>query len=157
MHARCPKQGIFCLGLLLFTQTSALGIPASTWDAQKVKEQQKRTLEQGKDCRKLKEPVEFADLPMFNGHTKFVTGFLNSNNGVSSCSMSFLAQEDPQTVVGFYRDALVSSQWKILYTSSHTICAQHKKGHMCNINVNPSKFPKQKSQFIVNYRQIEKQ
>lgn len=111
-----------------------------------------------KDYRTLKEPVAFPDLPVFSGRSKFVNGYLEPNqNGISTCEMEFLAQEDPQTVLSFYKDALAANKWKIWYAGSHSISARHGQGHMCNINVNESRMPKTKSRFTVDYRQIEQQ
>ena len=151
------KQIVFCFGLILISQLPTLAAPR-TWDGQKVKQEQKKTLELVKDYNVMKDPIEFPDLPMFNGHTKFITGYLRPNqNGVTTCEMQFVAQEEPQNVVGFYKDALAANQWKILFANSRTISAQHGKGHMCNINVSGSKMPKTKSKFTVDYRHLERQ
>jgi len=156
-NSRQKRQVLFCFSLILCSQLPLYAAPAPSDYQQKLKEGMKRRQEILKDFRSLKEPVTFDDLPTFNGHTQFVHGFLEPNkNGVSTCEMQFLAQEDPQTVVSFYKDALSSNNWKISYANQHTISARHGKGHMCNINVNESRMPKTKSRFTIDYRQIER-
>jgi hypothetical protein len=157
-NIRQKRQITFFFLSILFSQPLILAAPTQVYDPKKVKEQQKKHLQLLKDYRTLKEPVEFADLPAFSGHTKFVIGYLEpNNNGVSTCEMQFLAQEDPQTVLSFYKDALSGNNWKILYAGTQSISARHGKGHMCNINVNESRVPKTKSRFVIDYRQIEPQ
>jgi len=154
----CKKNTVFFFCLILLSQSSAFAVPSQCWDPRKVKERQEKTKERTKDYRAMKDPVEFPDLPTFNGHTKFISGSMDSNNnGVTTCQMQFSAQEEPQSVIAFYKSALATNQWKLLFANSHTISAQHGKGHICNINVNECSIPKIKCQYTVNYRQIEKQ
>jgi hypothetical protein len=129
--AKQRKQIAYYFGLLLFSQLPVFAVPSQPWNPQKVQEQQKKHLQSLKDYNTMKEPISFADLPVFT------------------------AEEDPQTVLNFYKDALGTNSWKICYSNSHTISARHGKGHMCNINVNQSRLPKTKSSFVIDYRQIE--
>ena len=102
------NQILLVLGLLFLLQSFTFAAYSMPSDSQKNKDLQRQRL---KDYRGLKEPVQFADLPVFNGRTKFVNGsYEPDKNGVSTCEMQYTAQEEPQTVVNFYKDAFASRQ-----------------------------------------------
>ena len=105
-----------------------------------------------------KAPPDFPDLPVFNGKCTFTGGyFLPDRNGTSVCQMSYVAEEKPQEVLDFYKNAFSGNGWKILFAGGPTISARHSDGHICSVNVSESNLPKIKSQFTIAYRQLSKQ
>jgi len=102
-------------------------------------------------------PADFPDLPLFHGKTTFVGGYYQpETNGNSICQMTFLAQEEPHTIIDFYKDAFTVNGWKVIYSGSVHISARHVDGHMCSVNVSESKLPKTKSQYTIAYRRLVK-
>ena len=156
---RCRTFSLLRMGLSICSGLIVLQpVFCAQYDAQKVKEQQKKHMELTRDYHTMTTPVDFPDLPAYSGRSKFVMGYLSpSANGISACHMQFLAEEDPQTVISFYKSALTGNKWKINYDSPTSICARHAKGHMCNINVSESHIPKTKSRYVIDYRQVESQ
>jgi len=151
-------QIIFCL-LFFSINCPVLSIPADKKAQQDNKTKSaKKPLDPMASFKAIQTPEGFPDLPVFNGHTKFVGGFYSPiQNGISVCQMRYFAQEDPQTVIDFYKDAFNGNGWKILQTAGTHLTARHRDGHMCSVNVNDCKLPKTKSQFTIAYREIVKQ
>jgi len=138
---------------LVISQSSLLAAPEKY---KKVKTERRPDLMQS--YKKMENPVSFADLPVFNGRTKFVCGYFQpEQNGVSACQMIFYAEEEPQIVLDFYKDTLTSNHWQIIHAAGMHIIASHPDGHMCTINVNESKLRKIKSKYTIAYRQLAKQ
>lgn len=108
--------------------------------------------------QKIQAPQSFADLPVFAGSTTFLGGhYMPEQNGITMCQMKYFAKEQPKDVLEFYNNALSSNGWKVLNSSGNHIAARHSSGHMCSVNVSESKLPKIKSQFVVVFRQVNKQ
>lgn len=112
-----------------------------------------------KDFHDLKEPMQFSDLPAYSGEAKFINGTCrpSQNGSAIICDMHFYAKEDKENVLNFYKDALSNNGWKLLYSDTHTIAARNKNRDMCNINVNESRVSKTKSEFEIDFRQIDQQ
>ena len=110
------------------------------------------------DYQRIKQaPVDFPNLPIFQGKTKFLNGhYLPNKNGVSVCQMQYLAQEKKDLVLNFYKDAFSGNGWKIQFAGGPAISALHNDGHLCSVNVIDSKLPNWKSQITIAYRQLTK-
>ncbi len=153
-----PRNIVFCLLLILVNQHSVLGTPSQTKLGPPKKQPSVKRDKVLENSQRLKEPVDLPDLPMFNGETKFIGGYQTPmHNGISTCQMNFSAKAEPQAVKDFYKSALESKPWKLLYAGGSSITARHTDGHMCTINVNQAKLPNIRSRYYIAYRQIEKQ
>jgi hypothetical protein len=107
--------------------------------------------------QKIQAPQGFPDLPVFPGTTFLGGHYMPEQNGIAMCQMRYFAKEAPKSVIEFYNGALSSNGWRILNSSNSHIVARHTSGHMCSVSVSESKLPKTKSQFVVVFRQVNRQ
>jgi hypothetical protein len=143
---------------LIFTHTSMVAIAADQGKYQAYGSRKVTESDPIKNYKKLETaPIDFPDLPVFPGKTKFVGGsYLPNTNGVSVCQMNYTCEDNSKAVMDFYKETFSGNGWKILFAGGPSITARHKNGHMCTVSVTESKLPKIKSQFMIAYRQIVK-
>lgn len=107
--------------------------------------------------QRLTNPVSLPDLPQPDGATKFFTGDKTSAlHNRTLYHLIFFAEQDPQTVLKFYKDALVARQWSISKDSPDSLVAEHKNGHKCTIAVNEAEPPDGKSRLTITYWQFDR-
>lgn len=88
--------------------------------------------------RELRSPIELANIPSYPGKTRYQAGviFPHASGGVSY-NMRFVAEDDAQTVLSFYRQTLSSSGWTLDQRGSAgtTLAAIDKNGNIAQVTV----------------------
>ncbi len=132
--------------------------PSAEWLAAPSKQQtpdgkQPSSMMEGLEM--LKSPVSLPDLPVFSGETKFIGGQrISTMTGRAVYHMMFFAQDDPQAVLKFYKNALVMNRWNLSSEDANSISAEHNNGHKCTITVSEADSSDGRTMLGINYEQI---
>jgi hypothetical protein len=105
---------------------------------------------------KLTEKLELPDLPEYKGKAKFVSGSANPSALGSNYVEHFIAEEEPNQVLDWYKRTFASANWKILNTDGSSITAKKSDGTSCVIIVNPSYNHGARTEFELSYHEIRK-
>jgi hypothetical protein len=105
---------------------------------------------------KLTEKLDLPDLPEYKGKAKFVSGSANPSELGSNYVEHFVAEEEPNQVLDWYKRSLASANWKILNSDGSSITAKKSDGTSCVIIANPSYTHGARTEFELSYHEIRK-
>jgi hypothetical protein len=105
---------------------------------------------------KLIERLDLPDLPEYKGKAKFVGGSADPSALGSNYVEHFVAEEEPNQVLDWYKRALTSANWKIINSDRSSITARKSDGTSCVIIVNPSYSHGARTEFELSYHEIRK-
>jgi hypothetical protein len=82
----------------------------------------------------MKEPIQFANVPEFTGHIKFLFGTVRQFPLGESWMEYFIVKERAQDVYDWYNQVLPMQQWKITSKNFMQLCAQNKDGNQVTVS-----------------------
>ena len=105
------------------------------------------------DFRHLKEPPkELPNLPNFPGRAKYLYGLMKSKgSGNSQIGLHYGTNEDPQSVLSFYKDSLMRYGWKVDKPIDARTVSATRGGCSVMIRLSPKSRPEYSTDFQISY------
>jgi hypothetical protein len=103
----------------------------------------------------LREPVQLPDFPAYSGKATFNGGLMYPNKrGGPAIGLRYSAREDPESILGWYEDALKSYKWAVnrqrgVVPGSVTAT---KGGSSCVVQAAPSRKPGFGTELYINFK-----
>ena len=105
------------------------------------------------DFRHLKEPPkDLPNLPNFPGRAKYLYGLMKSKGaGNSQIGLHYGTNEDPQSVLAFYKDSLNRFGWKMEKSNDARTVSATRGGCSVMIRLMPKSRPEYSTDFQISY------
>lgn len=103
----------------------------------------------------LREPVQLPDFPAYSGKATFNGGLMYPNKqGGPAIGLRYSAREDPESILGWYEEALKSYKWAVnrqrgVVPGSVTAT---KGGSSCVVQASPSRKPGFATDLYINFK-----
>ena len=103
---------------------------------------------------KLQDKVAIDGLPDYSGKQKFITGRKFMSQSGPQYVEEFLAMEQPNVILEWYKNALSSYKWEVTYSDNFHVSAKKPNGTSVSIMANPEKSPDGRSRVKISYHEF---